>query len=330
MRVWIASGFVTLLSGCTTFVGEDTTGEETSSGAETDADTSSGAQGSTGTSGASGAEAGTTDDPDPTADPTVQTTDPTTTTDTTSTTAAETTRGAETSSSGESSSTGGPPPETCGDGEPQGEELCDDGNANELDGCTSACIPGPTAIDFGATFETELIGGGSTTGIQNATENCPPNEVLVGLDGDISMEGWLGVIGGQCRNADLTNADPPLFVTNGPLTELPEHGGYQAGGPWQTQCPEDQAIVAVQGGAGDVMDGLQIRCADVQTAGDPGAHTLDPVPSAWEPLQGGSGGSSFGPLECPAGSVATGLQTETNSYVVRIRLLCRAITLAYP
>ena len=71
-------------------------------------------------------------------------------------------------------------------------------------------------------------------------------------------------------------------------------------------------------------------CADVQTAGDPGAHTLDPVPSAWEPLQGGSGGSSFGPLECPAGSVATGLQTETNSYVVRIRLLCRAITLAYP
>jgi len=327
VKVWIVSSAV-LLGGCTSFASAAPVDEGSSTGSETVADDSEGGDPPGSESSAGGTSS--TDPTDPTnPDPSSTTADPTDPTSADSTSGDGTSDTSSSSSGGDGSSTGEPPVGSCGDGMQQEPEVCDDGNGDELDGCTSACLPGPTGIDLGTSSETDLLGGGSTTAIQNAVENCPPNEALVGLGGGISMEGWLGVIGGRCRPIGLINADPPAFRTNGPVTDLPEHGQFQSGGPWQTECPDDQVVVAVRGGAGDVMDGLQIRCADVQTVGDPGAYALDPVAGAWEAQQGGSGGDDFGPLACPAGSVAVGLQTETNSYVIRLRLLCREISLAY-
>jgi cysteine-rich repeat protein len=228
------------------------------------------------------------------------------------------------------SSTGEPPPSDCGDGVEQPGEACDDGNQDELDGCTSACVIGPLALDFGPQTQTAKEGGGSNTQIQTFVDTCPDPQVLVGLSGGLSSEGWIGVIRGECQDGRIDNADPTTFRTTGPINQLPPRGQFDQDGPWGTQCPPNQAIIAVRGGAGDVMDGLEVECAEVATVGSPGAYSLETSSTGWQPLQGGAGGGDFGPLRCPEGSVATGVDTDTNSYVIRIRLLCRPVDLQYP
>ncbi len=328
MRGWLVLGVAFALGGCTEFVGTDTPSEDDGSSAGSSSGSPPPGEATSDPGTASDSDTTTTATTSTTGDPT---TDPPSTTDPTTEGTSSTSGVGDASGSGEGDSSSGEPPRAmCGDGNEQGEELCDDGDDDELDGCTSNCVPGPTGIEFGPVEETELVGGGSSTGIQNNTDDCPTGEVLVGLAGDLSSEGWLGVIRGRCRAAGLSNEDPPVFETGGPTTDLPARGQFDAGGSWQTQCSGDEAIVAFRGGAGDVMDGIEVRCAEVTTEGDPGAYGLDTAPSDWLPLQGGSGGGPFGPVACPAGSVATGLETDTNSYVIRVRLRCRDLGLDYP
>lgn len=323
------------VAGCSSFVAAESSGAETepTSDDETGQGTTS-SEDSASTNPTSGADSDS-GDPGPTTDPT---TDPTTTGNaTTDPTGSETTAGNDESTGSDSTgsdptdaSSTGDPPEACGDEIKQVNEDCDDGNADELDGCTSSCGLGPTAISYGMIVSTDLGGGSSTTGISDNTEECPPNHVLVGLQGDLTSEPWLGVIAGICRPAALTNTDPPEFATGGPAAELTEHGGFDGGGPWSTECGNDQAIVAVRGGGGSVMDGLQIRCASIDTVGAAAAYSLSPTPAArFEDLQGGAGGGMFGPLACPAGSIAAGLRTQTNSFVIQVELRCRELGLTY-
>jgi cysteine-rich repeat protein len=72
------------------------------------------------------------------------------TTDATSTSTADpTSSSADTSSSSESSTTGPPPDPVCGNLYLEGDELCDDGNAFEYDGCTSECTLSERSISAG-------------------------------------------------------------------------------------------------------------------------------------------------------------------------------------
>ncbi len=322
---WVAVALGGFVGGCGGFVSANEDGGSSGAadtGGDGDArDDSGGRTGRTASDSTSAATSTTT--PDSTTDPDASATDAlgSTSTDT----------GDEpTSGPADGTTTGGTIQRGCGDGEQDRGEACDDANDDELDGCASSCVIGPAGLSFGATFETDLEGGESSTGIQNATENCPGDHVLVGLGGFLTApEAWIGVVGGLCQPARLSNQDPPAFRTDDPTTALPTHGQFDGGGPWLSQCADDQAIVALRGHAGDVMDGLQIRCADLETVGDPGAYELETSPTAWEPLQGGNGGSTWGPVQCPAGTIATGVQTETNSFAVRIRLLCREVSLSY-
>ena len=314
------------LGACTEFAGIESDG---STGTEPAGSTSGGSTGgeastSQGSTSSSDDTTGVTTD-DPTASP--ETTDPTD--DPTDPTDADTETSGKDPSGGDTS-TGEPPEGECGDAVEQPGEACDDGNADELDGCTSSCVIGPLALEFGPQTQTDKAGGGSETGINVAVDTCPDPQVLVGLSGALSGEGWLGRIRGECQDARIDNADPPTFRTTGQLTQLPLRGGFNGGGPWATACPPNEAIIAVRGGAGDVMDGLEVECAEVATMGSPGAYALETSSTGWQPPQGGAGGGAFGPLRCPDGSVATGLDTDTNSYVIRIRLLCRSVGLQYP
>ena len=45
-----------------------------------------------------------------------------------------------------------------------------------------------------------------------------------------------------------------------------------------TECGDDEVIIAVRGNAGTVIDGLQIRCATLDTIGRPEAYELEPTP----------------------------------------------------
>ncbi len=331
-------GVVLALGGCSTFFAAESSDTDTdATSADETGQTTLPPTGTTDPSPTSGADSDS-DDPGPT---TEATTDPSATGNpTTDPTGEQTTSGggAESTTGGNSStgsdptddSSTGDPPTSCGDSIPQDDEACDDGNSDELDGCTSSCEVGPTAIDYGATLTSELDGGSGTSGISDNTHECPAGEVLVGLQGDLTAEPWIGVIGGICRPTALTNTDPPEFATGAPPTVLPEHGGFSGGGPWSTECGADEVIVAVQGGAGTVIDGLQIRCASIDTIGAPGAYDLEATAEArFEALQGGSGGGPFGPLTCPDGTVAAGLRTRTNSYVIQVELRCRELGLTY-
>ncbi len=326
MRRWVVFGIGLTLGACSDFTGVEVagnTGAESSGSGSTESPSDEGTTSAGPTTSVDDTRGGvttndptsspeTTDDPDPTADPTD----------------ADTETGEDTSTG--DTSTGQPPMSECGDGIEQVGEACDDANEDELDGCTSSCVIGPLSLGYGDQTETAKEGGGSETAINVVADACPNSQVLIGLSGGLSNEGWLGVIRGECQDARLENAAPTVFRTAGPINQLPAHGQFNGGGDWGTQCPANQALIAVRGGAGDVMDGLEIECAEVSTVGPPGQHSLETSSTGWQPLQGGPGGGPFGPLSCPDGSVATGLETDTNSYVVRIRLLCRSVELLYP
>ncbi len=322
-----------VLGGCSTFVAAededpqaDTEGTSAAETEQTPVPTGADSETSptSGASGTSGAPESTTD-ADTTVDPTGRGT-----TSEGSSGPAESTGNASSGPDPTDDSSTGDPSTTCGDSRTQDGEDCDDGNDDELDGCTSNCVEGPTGIGYGAIVTSGLGGGSDNTGIDNNSDECPAGEVLVGLQGDLTSEPWLGVIGGVCRPAALTNTDPPEFATGGPATELPEHGGFNGGGAWSTECSGDEVIVGVRGGSGTVIDGLQIQCASIDTIGDPGAYELDPSPNVeFETLQGGGGGGTFGPLTCPAGTVAMGLRTRTNSFVIQVELRCSELHLTY-
>lgn len=208
-------------------------------------------------------------------------------------------------------------------------EACDDGNDNELDGCTSVCEIGPLGLEFGTAMPTSLGGGGASP-TNDATDECATGEVLVGLRGALTNDDWLGVIGGVCRPSGLTNRSPTSFQTSDPTTDLPTYGGFNDGGPWSTACGANEVIVAIRGRAGSVMDGLEMRCATVDIEGPLGNQELIVAPlDDWESYQGSPGGSPFDTLECPAGAVATGLRARTSSYVNQVALLCRELGLRY-
>lgn len=329
-------GVVFALSACSSFVAAEGSDAETEPGSGEETGTPSGGDSATSpTSGAgSDSDSGTATDPtagpSTTGDPTTDPTGPGTSAGGDETTGNASTSGASTGPESTDDSSTGEPPQSCGDGLLGGEEDCDDDNADELDGCTSNCGFGPTGLDYGATVGTGLGGGSGTLGTNDNTEECPANQLMVGLQGDLTVAPWIGVIGGICRPVALTNTDPPEFATGAPANPLPEHGGFNDGGPWSTECGPDQVIVAVRGGSGTVLDGLQIQCASIDTVGDPGAYNLQPTPEVrFEQLQGGSGGGSFGPLACPPGRVAAGLRSLTNSYVIQVELLCRELNLTY-
>ncbi len=218
----------------------------------------------------------------------------------------------------------------CGDGMIDPSEDCDDMNANELDGCTSACAVGPTGLAFGPASATEDMGGDDRRFFFDGDTDCPAGEVLVGLSGGlVEDEDWIGTARGRCATVDLTNADPPALVT-APGTALPQYGIEDGGGPWEVLCPHGQLLVGAEGQGGSVLDRLLIYCATPAVVqGGGGQLEIQLGPGAAVGPVGNDGGDVVGPIACGDGEIATGLHLSTGSYVVRLALRCRAVQLAY-
>ncbi|MEX1369231.1 MAG: DUF4215 domain-containing protein [Nannocystaceae bacterium] len=79
---------------------------------------------------------------------------------------------------------GGEPAALCGDGvvDPELGEQCDDGNADELDGCQSSCQFGPSALTIDYDTATEQGAYGGNGGGEFEAE-CDDNEVIIGMRG---------------------------------------------------------------------------------------------------------------------------------------------------
>lgn len=229
------------------------------------------------------------------------------------------------------SSDAGPP--DCGDGKKDGSEDCDDANASEIDGCTSACTIGPIGLAYGNASTTEE-GGGNHTMVTPFSDDCPEGQVLTGLTGRLTSQGLgaavvLGRVQGECSTLSLQDADPTA-VDSAAGASLIEHGGFQEGGNWQLTCPDGSVITELEGRAGSIIDSLEVTCTPLQIDGTGSAQSLELGAASTEGPAGGNGGAPFGPVACPNGEIAAGLAGDTNSYVIRLALRCRSLELAYP
>jgi cysteine-rich repeat protein len=238
--------------------------------------------------------------------------------------------GASASSDG-GSADGGPP--DCGDGKKDGGEDCDDANASEIDGCTSACAIGPIGLQYGDASTTEEDGGNGTN-VTPFSDDCPEGQVLTGLTGRLTSQGLgaavvLGRIQGECSALSLQDADPTA-IDSAPGASLIEHGGFQEGGDWQLTCPDGSVITEFEGRAGSIIDSLEVTCTPLQIDGTGSSQSLELGTPSTEGPAGGNGGADFGPVACPNGEIAAGLAGDTNSYVIRLALRCRSLELAYP
>lgn len=228
----------------------------------------------------------------------------------------------------EESSTG-EPSAVCGDGVIHAEEYCDDGNANELDGCTSSCGWAPSHAGLGTLSESGLVGGRGEF-VSDDSEECPVDHVLTGIRGELLSGPRIGSIAGICRPTEVTNTDPPTFVIAGPAVETPEHGASMGQEPWSTECDEGEAIVAIEGTVGSTINGLRVQCATVDTVGNGAPYTLSTNPEFFfEDVQGNPFGDIFGPTECSSGGLAVGLRARTSASLVQVGLLCRPAGLTY-
>jgi cysteine-rich repeat protein len=203
-----------------------------------------------GTAGSTDPNSGASSDPDtsPSTDPTD---DPGTASASASTEPGDSS-GPLASSSGGGETTDGGSADACGNGIPEGDEACDDANADELDGCTSACAVGPTGFDIGPLQQTAALGGSGDTLYFEGDDDCPQGQVLVGLQGELTAENWLGTIRGVCRTIGLADT-APTSVVYGAGAELPMHGGYTDGGSYSLVCPEGEVVWRAQGQAGSIV-----------------------------------------------------------------------------
>lgn len=220
----------------------------------------------------------------------------------------------------------------CGDGRRHPDEPCDDGDDDELDGCTSSCELGPTGIAFGPASPTQPLGG-SAEPTEQGTDACPSDEVLIGFEGRLTSEGVeptvvLGRMRGVCGRVSLVDADPTsVEISDG--ASLRTYGQFDDGDSFSLVCPRGTGVVAVEGQGGTVLDSLRLHCAKLSVTGQGGSQQLELVEAAGAGPVGGELGEQLGPEPCPAGAVATGAHVAANSYILRVGLVCSSISLAY-
>ncbi|HEU4664310.1 MAG TPA: S8 family serine peptidase [Dokdonella sp.] len=147
--------------------------------------------------------------------------------------------------------------------------------------------------------------GGS--GGSAATLACPAGQVMAGIS---ARSGWW-----------LDRIAPLCVATTaaGNWVGSPAAGtgaGGSGGTSTRLTCPRDHAIVSISGKAAAYVDQLRLRCATLDAAGTvrDDATFLGSV--------GGTGGSEFTRITCPARLAASGFAVRSASYVDQIKLIC--------
>lgn len=220
-------------------------------------------------------------------------------------------------------------PPFCGDGSIDPGETCDDADADELDGCTSVCEPGPLGLLFGDVVETDEGFGGWVEESFDEVSDCGPGEVLVGLRGAFADYGQyyvLGQVQGVCAPAGLANAVPTAIEFGAPY-QLPLHGAATPNGSFDLVCPDGSATTRIFGAFGLYLDMLNVGCQPLSLspgldAVELGATTnLDPF-GMLQDVEGG--------VTCPDSTVATGFRVTGDAYAAYFHLRCRAIEVELP
>jgi hypothetical protein len=139
---------------------------------------------------------------------------------------------------------------------------------------------------------------------------CAQDELLVGLQG--RSDATVGALGLVCmrmlENAGLVDRE-----------ERPMIGGT-TGDEFSSECPQNQAVIAVRGRAGTTLDRIGVRCGRVRR------WVLDGTPGSIEPSFGGLGGVPFTD-ECPPGYFLQGVLGHAAATAINsVQALCVPIT----
>ncbi|MRG92927.1 hypothetical protein [Polyangium spumosum] len=176
--------------------------------------------------------------------------------------------------------------------------------------------PNPSAeADYPTVYEIDpltpffLDPRGASTGDPYAL-TCADDELVVGLRG--RSDGTIGALGLVCAR----------MLDNGMFTSRDERPmiGAMTGETFSSDCPQNEAVMAVRGRAGTTLDRIGVRCARVRAWVQMGA------PGSIEPSSGGTGGSPFTET-CPPGYFLQGLLGYATSTAIHgVQGLCVPIT----
>lgn len=221
------------------------------------------------------------------------------------------------SASVDSSGTTSTAPE-CGNAVVEDDEACDDGNADELDGCTGACTLGPRAIMLELVPPPPPAG---TDGTITDTASCEMGDgqprVLGALTGwrggpdEPVPQRWTVSVGGGCQQIGL-GLEPGTLRLAPDATMLAEFGnavGQQD--QWEVECPRGAVPIGISGriypGGPPNIVAVRLECGmAVLDLAAPSGVRVDPIAStAWtETTSPGADETSA----CPPGTVAVGFR----------------------
>jgi CSLREA domain-containing protein len=161
-------------------------------------------------------------------------------------------------------------------------------------------------------------GGGPDDSPQPASSSCPAGSVVTGLQtsqeegaGRGSQSGGNGA--GYVSQVAVICTGPGATVTDGsPIGNDP--GSFNTA----SNCSSSEVGLGIYGHAGDIVDGVGIRCGSV-------GGTAADGPSVWD----GGGGALKGPFDCPVGSAMSGLTGMYGDYyglddVISLTPVCTA------
>ncbi|MFO0681267.1 MAG: putative metal-binding motif-containing protein [Sandaracinus sp.] len=172
--------------------------------------------------------------------------------------------------------------------------------------------------------------------------DCPEGQVPIAITAASATafyDGHLDLLVLQCGLLQVAPSAGGWTTTIAPGgARFPPAGAYGIwsyyAGPSTAACPANQAVVGLGGSWGGSGAQLDVRCAPIVVTGDAatGYHV-----SYGSPASAGFAGPypgvySFGPYDCPAGTVSTGLHVWAGDIVDGVGLDCgpRTPTLAPP
>lgn len=214
----------------------------------------------------------------------------------------------------------------CGDGVVDPDELCDDGDADEVDACNSACKPTPTGIEVADADVTALEGGPGGTPFDDA---CPLGALLLGFSGDLDDQGGIGQLRGLCAPLQLLDDGAAFLIEMGAPTDLPARGENAVGAAWTAVCPASTVVVGFGGRESASIDQLIFRCATLtverSAAGD--YSLVFGAPEEMPAIGADVDGAPFTAQDCPPGQVAARQRGSSEQVLDQFGLGCAALTL---
>jgi hypothetical protein len=167
---------------------------------------------------------------------------------------------------------------------------------------------------------------GNATGGTSYQDTCPAGQALVGFIGNLSLATTAAVhrqIGGVCGTIQVTGTT--VTVKAGSLLPVRGKMGKSA---WSRMCPANQVVVAFSGRGGLLVDQLAFSCAPmVASAATVGAPLTVGTAQALAAV-GGTGGTAFATVKCPAGEMANASLVRTGDNLDAFALLCSKATVA--